>query len=248
MKLTYPHTLALVTGASRGIGKSIAQALAQEGLTVLCVSRSEAGCQDTLAAIAESGGTAHALAVDVADPDAVEAACKTINDRWGAVSILVNNAGITADNLLLRMKNKEWDDVLATNLSSCFYWCRGLVSGMTQKRWGRIVNITSVSGLRGNAGQANYAAAKAGMIGFTKSIARELASRNITANAVAPGFIQTDMTHGLSEDIKEKILPHIPLKRFGVAADISAMVTFLCAQEANFITGQTFTVDGGMVM
>lgn len=248
MKLTYPHKTALVTGAGRGIGRSIAESLSREGLTVICVSRSQSSCTATAQAITESGGQAHAMPVDVSDKEAVAKACEEVMDRWSGVDILVNNAGITADNLLIRMTEEDWSRVLETNLSSCFYWCKGLMRPMTKKRWGRVVNISSVSGLMGNAGQANYAAAKAGMIGFTKTLAREFAGRNITANAVAPGFIETDMTDVLGEQVKEKVLPQIPLRRFGKPSDISAMVTFLCSEEANFITGQTFTIDGGMVM
>lgn len=246
--LTYPHKLALVTGAGRGIGNAIAQQLAREGLTVICVSRTQASCDSVVEAITQAGGQAFAMPVDVSDKEAVAAACKDVIERWGGVDILVNNAGITADNLFIRMSDEDWDRVLQTNLSSCFYWCRGLARPMTQKRWGRIVNISSVSGIMGNAGQANYAASKAGMIALTKTMARELAGRNITVNSIAPGFIDSDMTQALSPEIKEKVLLQIPLKRFGKPSDVSALTAFLCSEEANFITGQTFTVDGGMVM
>lgn len=240
--------VALVTGAGRGIGKVIAEDLAKLGAHVICVSRSEANCSAVAKGIVDNGGKAEALAVDVSDAAAVQAACEKILAQRESVDILINNAGITRDGLLLRMSCEDWHDVVQTNLSSCFYWAKGLLRGMTSKRWGRIVNMASVVGLMGNAGQTNYAAAKAGIIGFTKALAKEVASRSITVNAVAPGFITTDMTQKLSPEIVDQMKKVIPLKRFGEPADVSAVTTFLCSPAAGYITGQVFTVDGGMVM
>ncbi|HCR37077.1 MAG TPA: 3-oxoacyl-ACP reductase [Opitutae bacterium] len=248
MELTFKHKTALVTGAGRGIGRAIAMQLAAEGLTVICVSRTEANSKSTAEAIQKAGGTAHALAVDVADKAAVQVASEALLKEFETIDIIVNNAGITRDNLMLRLKDEDWDDVINTNLSSCFHWVKSLLRPMTRNRWGRIINIASVVGITGNAGQANYAAAKAGMIGFSKSLARELASRSITSNVVAPGFVRSDMTAGLGEDISEEILKTVPLKRMGEPEEIANMVTYLASDQAAYITGQVFTVDGGMVM
>lgn len=248
MELTFNNRIAVVTGAGRGIGKAIAEGLADHGVHVVCVSKSESSCGAAAEEIRARGGKAQAVAVDVADGDSVRQACESLLAEHGTIDILVNNAGITKDNLVFRMTEEDWHAVLRTNLDSCFYWTKGLARPMTQKRWGRIVNIASVVGLMGNAGQANYAAAKAGMIGLTKSLAKEFAGRNITANAVAPGFIKTDMTAGLGDTVADVILSRIPLKRFGEAQDVSHLVTYLCSEQANYITGQVFTVDGGMVM
>jgi 3-oxoacyl-[acyl-carrier protein] reductase len=248
MSLTYNNRVALVTGAGRGIGKSIAELLAKNGVTVICVSKSAESCGAVADAIIAAGGKAKAKAVDVANGAAVKQACEELLAEFPNIDILVNNAGITKDGLLFRMTEDDWNSVIATNLTSCFHFTKYIGRPMTQKRWGRIVNITSVVGLMGNGGQANYCAAKAGMIGFTKAIAKEFAARNVTSNAVAPGFIKTDMTAALPEEAGEKLLSVIPLKRLGESSDIANMVAYLCSEEAGYITGQVFTVDGGMVM
>ena len=240
--------IALVTGAGRGIGREIALKLAQDGHKVICVSKSESSCGGAAEFIKEQGFDAVAKAVDVSDGKAVEAVAAELLKEYGNIDILVNNAGITKDTLLFRMSNDDWDAVIQTNLSSCFYWCKHLARPMTRKRWGRIINISSVVGIMGNAGQANYAAAKAGMIGLTKSLAREFAARKVTVNVVAPGFIETDMTNELSDEVKAGATGMIPLKRFGQVGDIASMVSYLASEQASYITGQTFTVDGGMVM
>ncbi len=245
--LTHTPRVALVTGAGRGIGKVIAERLASHGHTVLCVSKSDT-CVAVANDILAAGGKAKAYQVDVSDPAAVAKACEQILAEHGAVEILVNNAGITRDKLVMAMSEQDWNDVLSTNLSSAFYWVKGLVRPMTKKRWGRVISISSVTGVIGNAGQANYAAAKAGLHGLTMTLARELAGRAITANAIAPGFITTEMTDVLPEEVKGKILERIPLARFGSTTDIAAMVDFLASEEGGYITGQVISVDGGMAI
>jgi len=240
--------IAVVTGAGRGIGRSIAESLAKDGMHVVCVSKTELSCGAAAQSIIDCGGSAVAMPLDVSSGEEIRNACESLISEHECVDVLVNNAGITRDNLLFRMEEEDWNDVLTTNLSSCFHWIKSLGRPMTRKRWGRIVNISSVVGLTGNAGQANYAAAKAGMIGLTKSLAREFAARSVTVNAIAPGFIDTDMTSGLDDRIKEVALGTVPLKRFGNVQDISEMTSYLCSEKASYITGQVFTVDGGMVM
>ena len=239
---------AVVTGASRGIGKAIALDLAGSGMRVLCVSRSLESGQPVVDEIASRGGEAKAYAVDVSQPEQIKEACASMLKEWERVDVLVNNAGITRDGLMIRMSDDDWSAVIQTNLSSCFHWTRELVRPMARARWGRVINVASVIGLIGNAGQANYAAAKAGIIGLTKSTAKEFAPRSVTANAVAPGFIETDMTGVLDEEIREAILKNIPMKRMGAPEDVSGMVSFLASPLSDYITGQVFTVDGGMVM
>ena len=246
--MTFNQRKAVVTGAGRGIGKAIAEALARHGVRVICVSKSESSCGAVAAAITAAGGSARALAVEVADGAAVAKAAEQLLAEEGKIDILVNNAGITRDGLLARMSEDDWNAVIQTNLTSCFHWTKAIGWPMCRARYGRIVNIASVVGLVGNAGQANYAAAKGGMIAFTKSVAKEFARRNVTANVVAPGFIRTDMTSVLSEEVQKAAQSVIPMQRFGEASDVAAMAAFLCSEEAGYITGQVFTVDGGMAM
>ena len=243
------NPIAIVTGAGRGIGEAIARRLARDGARVACVSRTEANAAKTAEAINTAApDTARPYAVDVADRKAVLALCEQILADFGGVNILVNNAGLTRDGLSMRMSEEDWDVVLDTNLKGAFNFIQGVMRPMIKQRAGRIINIASVAGLTGNAGQANYAASKAGLIGLTKSLARELASRSITVNAVAPGFITTDMTGVLPENVKTTVISQIPLARFGEPDDIAAAVSFLAGPESKYITGQTLTVDGGMVM
>jgi 3-oxoacyl-[acyl-carrier protein] reductase len=249
MKLDLTGQVALVTGGGRGIGRAIAHELAAAGATVVVNYREgAAAAEESVAAILAAGGRGQAMQADVADPTAVEAMVKTVIKEHGRLDILVNNAGITRDNLLLRMKDEEFDQVLTTNLRGVFVCTRAVLRQMSKQRSGRIINITSVIGLIGNSGQANYAAAKAGVIGFTRSTAREIASRGVTVNAVAPGFIETEMTAVLNEETRKAILGSIPLGRFGQPEEVARLVCFLASDAAAYITGQTMTVDGGMVM
>jgi len=248
MQKSLEGKVAVVTGAGRGIGKAIALRFAAEGAAVACCSRTEANSAAVAQEISASGGKAAAFAVDVADSAQVTSVCEKILKDFGRADILVNNAGVTKDGLLMRMSDADWDAVLDTNLKGAFLFTKALSRAMMKQRYGRIVNVTSIIGLTGNAGQSNYAASKAGLIGFTKSVARELASRNITANAIAPGFIETDMTAGLNDEIRETMKKIIPLARMGSAEDIAGVALFLASEKAAYITGQTLTVDGGMVM
>jgi 3-oxoacyl-[acyl-carrier protein] reductase len=240
--------IAVVTGASRGIGRAIALRLAQAGHTVVGTATTQAGADAIGAAIADAGLKGAGRVLDVADAAAIESFVKSVTDEFGAPTILVNNAGITRDNLLLRMKDDEWDAIIQTNLSSVYRLSKAVLRGMTKARYGRIVSITSVVGSTGNAGQANYAAAKAGVVGFTKSLAKEVGSRNITVNAVAPGFIDTDMTRSLPEEHKKILLGQIPLGRLGESEEIAGAVAFLCSADGSYITGETLHVNGGMFM
>jgi 3-oxoacyl-[acyl-carrier protein] reductase len=237
--------VALVTGASRGIGAAIASALAGSGATLIGTATSENGAGAVSEALGDNG---RGIVLDIADDDSVEAALKDIQANEGAPTILVNNAGITRDNLLMRMKPEEWNDVIATNLSGVYRLSKGCLRGMMKARRGRIINIASVIGIMGNAGQSNYAAAKAGVIGFSKSLAREIGSRNITVNVVAPGFIDTDMTRVLPEDQRTAMLAQVPLGRLGESEDIANAVLFLASPAAAYVTGETLHVNGGMLM
>jgi 3-oxoacyl-[acyl-carrier protein] reductase len=249
MQISLKDKVALVTGGSRGIGRAIALALAGAGATVVVNYRgNQAAADETVAAITAAEGRALAVQADVSTAEDVERLFKTAAEQFGRVDILVNNAGITRDTLLLRMKDDDFDAVLDTNLRGLFLCTRAALRPMTRARFGRIINITSVVGLVGNAGQANYAAAKAGIIGFTKSAAREMASRGITVNAVAPGYIETELTGVLDEKVRAAILENVPLGRLGTPEDVAGVVCFLASNAAAYITGQTFTVDGGMVM
>lgn len=249
MKLDLTGKTALVTGASRGIGRAIALTLAEAGAQVVINYRAnEQAANEVVDQIVAAEGKAIAVGGDVSKGDEVENLVKTTLDTYGKIDILVNNAGITRDMLLLRMKEEDFDAVVQTNLRSVYLCTKAVLRPMTRQRNGRIINITSVVGLMGNAGQANYAAAKAGIIGFTKTTAREMASRNITVNAVAPGFIETELTDVLGADARKAILDGIPLGRLGVPQDVANLVCFLASDAATYITGQTFTVDGGMVM
>jgi len=240
--------VAVVTGASRGIGQGILALLAKAGATVIGTATSEAGAEAISTAIAQAGGKGAGRVLDVREADRVAAFADKVAGEFGPVSILVNNAGVTRDNLLARMKDQDWDEIQATNLKPAFLLSRAVLRGMMKARFGRIVNITSVVGHTGNAGQANYAAAKAGMAGFSKSLAREVGSRNITVNCVAPGFIETDMTRSLSEEQVKKLVESVPLQRLGRIDDVAQAVLFLCSPNASYITGSTLHVNGGMFM
>ncbi len=242
------NKIAVVTGGNRGIGKSIALTLAQNGASLAICGTNEVTLKETATEIEKNGVKCLAHKVDVSKVEEVENFSKAVLDTFGKVDVLVNNAGITKDNLLIRMTVQEWDDVLGINLKSAFLVTKAFVRSMMKARQGRIINITSIIGIRGNAGQANYAASKAGIIGLTKTTAREFASRNITCNAIAPGFIQTDMTNALGEKAKEELLKQIPLGFLGETADIAETVLFFASNEARYITGQVICVDGGMVI
>lgn len=240
--------VALVTGASRGIGRAIALRLGAAGAIVIGTATSEVGAQAIAKTLAEHNIAGTGMCLDVTDAASIDATIKAINEEFGIPLILVNNAGITKDNILMRMKDEEWHDVIDTNLTSIYRMSKACMRAMTKARFGRIVNISSVVGSMGNAGQANYAAAKAGLEGFTRALARELASRNITVNAVAPGFIDTDMTSKLPEDHRQHLLAQVPLARLGQPEEIAGMVAFLVGSEGGYITGETLHVNGGMHM
>lgn len=240
--------VALVTGASRGIGKAIAQHLAAEDYTVIGTATSDSGADGVSAYLASQGASGCGMTLDVADQDSINTVIQAITERFGAPLILVNNAGITRDNLLLRMKAEEWTDVIETNLNSLYRVSKACLRGMTRARWGRIVNITSVVGSMGNMGQSNYAATKAGAEGFSRALARELGSRSITVNCVAPGFIDTDMTRELNDEQRAAMLAQIPLSRLGMPEEVAALVGFLCSDVAGYITGETVQVNGGLYM
>ena len=240
--------VALVTGASRGIGRSIAQQLAADGYIVVGTATSDDGAQKITAYLQGAGNAGCGMTLNVADPDSVDAVIKAITEQYSAPLVLVNNAGITRDNILMRMKPEEWSDVIDTNLSALYRVSKACLRGMTKARWGRIVNITSVVGAMGNIGQSNYAATKAGAEGFSRALARELGSRSVTVNCVAPGFIDTDMTRELSDQQRELMLSQIPLGRLGSPEEIAALVAFLCSDNAGYITGETVHINGGMHM
>jgi 3-oxoacyl-[acyl-carrier protein] reductase len=245
---TLAGRIALVTGASQGIGRACALELARRGAHVALAARNTEKLKAVAAEITAAGGTAHPFALDVSSEESIKAGAKAVLAHFGKVDILVNNAGITRDILSMRMKRADWDDVLTTNLTGAFLLTQALMMQMVKNRWGRIINITSVVGETGQAGQANYAASKAGLIGLTKSLARELASRTITVNAVAPGYIETAMTAILTDEQKNAMTQHIPLARVGTDQDIASAVAFLASEEASYITGHTLDVNGGMYM
>ena len=240
--------LAIVTGASRGIGKAIAERLASDGFFVVGTATSDAGASAITIYLEEAGLEGVGRTLNVTEPGGIETFLAAVSEEFGTSAVLVNNAGITRDNLLLRMKDEEWDDIIRTNLTSIFRLSKACLRGMMKARHGRIVNITSVVGVTGNAGQTNYAAAKAGIIGFTKSLAKEVGSRGITVNSVAPGFIDTDMTRALPDEQRNALLGNIPLARLGTAEEIAGAVSFLCSKDAGYITGETLHVNGGMYM
>ncbi len=237
---------ALVTGASQGIGEAVARTLAAQGARVVLAARSAGKLERVAGEIAEAGGEAAVLELDVAQAEAVDARLATLEPPFADVDVLVNNAGITADNLLARMSLADWNRVLETNLTGAFVLTKAVLRGMMRRRWGRVVNVSSVVGLMGNAGQANYAASKAGLVGFTKSLARELGSRNITVNVVAPGYVQTAMTEALGESARDELVRSIALRRLGTVDDVAAAVVYLASEEAGYVTGTVLNVSGGM--
>ena len=239
---------AFITGASRGIGRACALALAEARARVVVAARAVDKLEELAASMRANGHEVYVAELDVSSPDSIKAAFTKATSEFGRIDILVNNAGITRDGLALRMKKDDWDAVLNTNLGGAFFSIQQVLQGMLRAHWGRIINIASVVGEMGNPGQANYAAAKAGLIGLTKSLALELSSRNVTVNAVAPGFVETDMTAGLSQELKDNMLAHIPLRRFGKAEDVAAAVRFLASDEASYITGHVLDVNGGLYM
>src|SRR5450755_2585197 len=246
--MKFEGRVALVTGASQGIGHACARALAQAGATVILAARNRQKLEELSAQITAEGGKAAAFPMDVADEDQVKSSIKSALTQFGKIDILVNNAGITRDQLIMRMKRADWDAVLTTNLTSAYLCIQQVIPSMLKQRWGRIINITSIMGQTGQAGQANYAASKAGLIGLTMAMAREVASRNITVNAVSPGFIETAMTAALSDELKQTMTKNIPLGRAGSPEDIASAVNFLASEEASYITGHVLNVNGGLLM
>ncbi len=244
----FSNQVVLVTGASRGIGRKVAEEFASRGAWVVMTSRSQAHIEAAAREIREKGGKALAASMDVGQPDQVQSALSGIREKVEKVDILVNNAGVARDNLILRMKEEEWTQVMRTNLDGLFHVTRQVVAGMVRQRYGRVINITSVVAQTGNAGQVNYASSKAGIIGFTKALAREVASRNITVNAIAPGFIETDMTAEMGPKMKEELQKSIPLKRLGGVEDVAHGVLFLASKEAGYVTGHVLNINGGMYM
>ena len=240
--------IALVTGASRGIGRSIALSMGQQGASIVGTATSELGAQGVTTALSDAGIKGRGVVLDVTHGESVLNVVRQIEENFGPISILVNNAGITRDNLLLRMKDEEWDDILETNLSSVFRVTKACLRGMVRARRGRVITVTSIVGATGNPGQTNYAAAKAGLVGFTKSLASEVASRGITVNGIAPGFIETDMTSSLEQSRRDALVTAIPLGRLGVGEDVAAAAVFLASREASYITGQVIHVNGGLYM
>ena len=240
--------IALVTGASRGIGRSIALSMGRQGASIVGTSTSELGARGVTAALSDAGIEGRGVVLDVTHGESVLNVVNQIEENFGPISILVNNAGITRDNLLLRMKDEEWDDILETNLSSVFRVTKACLRGMVRARRGRVITVTSIVGATGNPGQTNYAAAKAGLVGFTKSLASEVASRGITVNGIAPGFIETDMTSSLEQSRRDALVTAIPLGRLGVGEDVAAAAVFLASREASYITGQVIHVNGGLYM
>ncbi|MFL2989721.1 MAG: 3-oxoacyl-[acyl-carrier-protein] reductase [Candidatus Neomarinimicrobiota bacterium] len=248
MRFDLSNKTAIVTGASQGIGRTIAIEMAKSGAIVFCLARNKEALDATIKKITENGGKATAFSCDISNNDDFKSIILNIVKKYGSIDILVNNAGITKDNLLMRMSDNQWDDVLNINLKGSFTCTRSVIKYMMKKKFGRIINITSIVGITGNAGQANYAASKSGLIGLTKSIAKEVASRGITANCIAPGWIETSMTDQLSTEVKNKFLSQIPTGEIGQSKDIANTVIFLASDEAGYITGQTITVDGGRII
>ena len=246
LKVDLAGQTAIVTGASQGLGRQMAIALATAGAKVACVARNVEKLNQTVDEIKKVGGEAEVKASDVGNAENVQAIADEVSDQWGRLDIVVNNAGITRDTLLPVMSDEQWDDVIATNLRGTFLFCRAASRIMMKQRYGRIINISSVSGLIGNAGQTNYSASKAGMIGLTRSLAKELAKRKVTVNAIAPGFIESEMTKALGDSILDEVKKRIPARRIGTAEDVAACVLFLASPAASYITGQVLTVDGGM--
>ena len=240
--------IAIVTGASQGIGKTTAELFSKSGAHVVCIARNEEKIKNLANTISKNGHSASYFPCDISDGDLIQNTIKSVINDYGKIDILINNAGITRDSLVLRMKNHQWDEVLNTNLNGAFYATKSVLRSMMKNKYGRIINITSIVGLQGNSGQSNYSASKAGLIGFSQSVAKEVASRGITINCIAPGWIETEMTNNLSQDIKSEIIKNIPIGKTGTTEDIAYTALFLASKESKYITGQTITVDGGRVI